>query len=298
MTVYNRFGDYLSEGDIQGPIRFIRERDGLLPMERYLGIEVDVGGDHKIEPGNLAIAEESNYNTWPEIMMHLLSGFANQNMDGRPNHYLTYADKYSKKMYSRLGFKPVPLDRIKLGPGAVVKNGAIVVDGIDWTPMEATSSTLEEVYREHLAKMKKSEVDSEVVDQRRIELNLSQNSWRHLYFIGTPTVVGGRTIRAAFKTHKDVGDQLNLIILMYEEKENGDWQYIKQYNLGYLDPRQLPMGVGELRAPEAFATYYGNCSSSANLCPRTSSTTSRWGFGRHCDALRFFGCFWTHIAHR
>lgn len=144
---------------ILGTLRLIREKDGVLPMEDYLGIRLNADDKIKVEPGNFAIDQAHSSRVWPEIMTHLASQFSNRMgrswLDaGKENHYYTYADEYSFRLYSLLGFKPVDLQKIEVHPSTKVQNGKILKDGIEWTVMEASQETLNSLFDLNISRMK------------------------------------------------------------------------------------------------------------------------------------------------
>jgi hypothetical protein len=165
---------YDPRGKIRGTIRLIKEKNGFVPMETYLGISVDVGDKLKVEPGNFAVDKDYKEEAWPEVIMHLLGQGAKQIEEGRENHYLTYADRYSLLLYSQLGFKPIDLDKIKvLNKNAVIKNGKIFKDGIWWTPMEASQETLDQLMAVHIERLKRrghSPDEISALAERQVEL--------------------------------------------------------------------------------------------------------------------------------
>jgi hypothetical protein len=170
---------------LRGVIRLIREKNGRVPMEKYLDIEVDVGNKLKVEPGNLAVAREFNDDVWPEVILQSVTQAAREIVPGRENHYLTYADSFSLPMYSKLGFKPIDPSRIKLGPGVQLIDGKIFKDGVYWTPMEATQAELEGVldfYNQRLARRGKADT-IEMLKARRNELK-SMEGFNGVYRIG------------------------------------------------------------------------------------------------------------------
>jgi hypothetical protein len=152
-------------------LRMIKERNGRLPMEEYLGIEIEAGDRIKMEPGNFAINKEFNQDAWPELLLQLLS-LTSKNLDSNSKiQYITYADEYSLKLYSKLGFKPVDPKKIKVfGPHKMV-DGKITVDGIDWTPMEASQEMIDGLYFKIIDRLADSEPDKvKLLETKRADL--------------------------------------------------------------------------------------------------------------------------------
>ncbi len=202
------------ERDILGTIRFIKEKNGRLPMEEYLGIDISGGNKLKVEPGNFAIAKNQNEDAWSEIVIHLFNTVAREIEPHRENYYLTYADKYSLALYSALGFKPVNEERIrKLKPDTIMENGKILADGIWWTPMEATQATIDGVYEKHLnraCKNNDSDAKSELLGMRRDEITASHEFDTH-NFIGKGTDNGQEVpmlLRVDYMNQETVGFNL------------------------------------------------------------------------------------------
>jgi hypothetical protein len=155
---------YDPDAQTHATLRLIKEKDGIVPMEEYLGIRVDVGGKLKVEPGNFAIDRAYNESLRPEIFIHLLNRSNTRLVEGRENHYLTYADKYSLAMYTQLGFTPIDPVRMKItDPETKIENGKILKDDIWWTPMEANQETLDQLLPRHVEGLRKRGHDEEEV---------------------------------------------------------------------------------------------------------------------------------------
>ena len=231
-------------------IRLIREKNGFLPMEKYLGIEIDAGNKLKVEPGNLAVDKELNREVWPELLMQLLNASASEIEPGRENYYLTYADRYSLALYSQLGFKPVDLAKIKVGPGVVTKDGKILANDVWWTPMEATQAALDGLMDLHLERMKRRGADPdeiEILKLRQQELSNPAPIFRRETF-GTGTK-NGQTMPGRLEV-STVKDTIKLTL------RSNDLQHVSI--LGVITPESLPLGSRPITLIGSGRAHYEN----------------------------------------
>jgi hypothetical protein len=245
------------DGRIKGTLRLINERDGLLPMERYLGIQIDVGSDNKVEPGNFAISKEENQDAWPEIMMLLASDIVKNRGTGKTNHYLTYADIYSKSLYSKLGFKPVPADRIKLSPGVVLDDGGIYIDGIKWTPMEATQAEMDGLVDLHTRRLRARGIDPneiESLESRRQFVN--SNKRLQSQVISAPTLYEGQLYRGRISTAERDGSVWTYIFI--ERFDGKKWQYVENEIIANFDSKELPLKTGTVLTGKVYLNVNQN----------------------------------------
>lgn len=187
---YAPTGEPQFDDEPRGTIRFIRERDGLLPMEKYLDITVDVGGKHKVEPGNFAVEKEERYDAWAELFMRAETSEIRNLGQGRENHYLTYADDASYLMYSQLKLRPVPADRIHLKPDAVTRvykgRFQIQKDGKWWTPMECSQATIDSLATEHIKTLQTYPQFARFLSHRQYDqaAEYEENPYTKWHFIG------------------------------------------------------------------------------------------------------------------
>lgn len=187
---YAPTGEPQFDDEPRGTIRFIRERDGLLPMEKYLDIEVDVDGKHKVEPGNFAVEKEERYDAWAELFMRAETSEIRNLGKGRENHYLTYADDASYLMYSQLKLRPVPRDRIQLKADAVTRvykgRFQIQKDGKWWTPMECSQATIDSLATEHIKQLQAYPQFARFLSERRSHQNeqYEENPYTKWHFVG------------------------------------------------------------------------------------------------------------------
>lgn len=156
--------DQMSDGPRQviASIRLIEEVDGTLPMETYLGIRVKTDpGVVKIEPGNYAIlpseTELGSIQTAIEILAHLQRY---KRETGKSSLYLTYADSYSQKLYSLMGFKPISPELMSKDDDTSFKTtlrGGITIEkeGVEWMPMYADEAMMKDMMLKKLSRIAK-----------------------------------------------------------------------------------------------------------------------------------------------
>jgi hypothetical protein len=238
ISVQDRGG--FSDAPLRGSLRLIKEKNGILPMEKYLGIEINSHGALKVEPGNFAIDKKFSGDAWPEIMMQLWSKAARELETGRVNHYYTYADEYSLSLYSQLGFTEIPASEIKLQNGTKLVDGKILVDGIWWTPMQASQKTLDGLLGLHVDRLTRRGKDSDEANallSRRDELETAAaNADRFLR--GTGTVEG---VPVAGQLEIQKKDTISLILRL-------DQPHDLVSAFGHLNADAIPLKEGEIRS--------------------------------------------------
>lgn len=245
-------------GKIHAALRLIVERHGKVPMERYLGISVDVGDKLKVEPGNYAVEKESSAAAWPEIMMHLLGAGAREIVEGKENHYLTYADEQSLDLYSNLGFTPIDLSKVRVSALAKraifqTKHGPvekIFKDGIWWTPMEASQQTLDQIVKRHVSRLEQRGRQTEraraIVD-RQTELTENPNNGLVMRNIFGLARIGASEKPATLQLNTQVTDDLSLSLNFGNGADSLD--------VGLIPRSLLPLREGVHRANRQVFTY-------------------------------------------
>lgn len=100
---------------IQGTLKIIKDlisQNKNLPIETTLSIKLPYNNGVKFEIGNFAISKDFNKEAFVELLTHLM--LHAKKLTVEPGHqankfvYYTYADALSARMYSSLGFKPIP----------------------------------------------------------------------------------------------------------------------------------------------------------------------------------------------
>jgi hypothetical protein len=131
-------------------IRLIHEKNGHIPMEDYLGIEILTGANQlKVEPGNFAMSHEGNEISSVEFAIHLIAQMQRYRTEfGKEPFFATYADTFSERLYGAMGFQYLRGDLISGVPEGADTGRKIQIkkDDVNWAPMYATEAML----RDHL----------------------------------------------------------------------------------------------------------------------------------------------------
>ena len=158
-------GDYLSNTrigpDLLGTMRLIHEKDGKIPVEDYLGIELKGLGDIlKVEPGNFAMANEANEIASIQLSIQILAQIQRYRAEfGKEPFFLTYADSLSERLYGAMGYRPLTADKMKVTDSSVqmeqAADGSVRVnkDDVSWLPMYATGEMLIEILQTRLKRI-------------------------------------------------------------------------------------------------------------------------------------------------
>lgn len=249
---------------LRGTIRLIKEKNGRVPMEEYLNIQVNVGDKFKVEPGNFAVEKDFSLEAWAELIMHLTSKKLSRFSEDVENHYLTYADEYSLVLYSQLGFKPVPFAKINFGDDVVVEGGKIIKDGVAWTPMEASADDLQQILIGYLEKLKRRSGSEDVIrsiQDRQKEIDIQPNSAQRLIGQGH---FEGEPVRVLLEV--DIDEQRKIVNINFQS-----YQSEKHFTLhvGSFDSSLLPLKEGLVRHSQGFDLSY-----SAGVLTIASSSSS------------------------
>lgn len=187
-------------------VRMIREKGGLLPMEKYLGITVKTDAKTlKVEPGNYAIetqASDIGQVTTSVGMIALDKKY--QKQFNKTPHYMTYADEFSERLYAGMGFKPIPPEMIdnfeKLeGPIQIDKESGgirILRHGIWWMPMHLPHDEFIEMLEEKIHRIAMKRGGDLLVQHIHwllddvLRINTAEHVFRSVRNVGSPGPVG------------------------------------------------------------------------------------------------------------
>jgi|GEM_PF-4097212 len=163
----NTNGEFISneriDPDLLGAMRLIREKNGYLPMEHYLGIEIlTPSGELKVEPGNFAMANEANEIATVELCIQIAAQIKRyRNEFGKDPYFVTYADHFSEKLYGMIGFQFLPRQLIRIpsgfDPNTIIDNnkGGIYItkDSEAWSPMFVTAEMMTTLIKKKLKRL-------------------------------------------------------------------------------------------------------------------------------------------------
>lgn len=256
---------------ILGTLRFIREKNGLLPLEHYLGIRVERLGDIKVEPGNLAISKHVSQDVWPELVLQMTSSAVGNVERNKKNHYITFADLYSKPLYASLGFRPVPAERLTFLPGVEVIPFTEVIDGvehhfvkikkdgIEWTPMEALQEDLNNLLDVHIGRIERRghhPDEARALRSRRANLD---NTTKRPMLLSRETIYKGERWRGRISFDQKPGGWI-MIGLYTEKYALYKWRNMQIRSIGMVRESDLPLRDGYQVAPsdEYPPLFYSN----------------------------------------
>lgn len=175
-------GEYVRNGnldpDLVGAIRLIREKNGSLPLEEYLGVKLKVlPNTIKVEPGNFAMANEANEISTIEISIQMIAQMDRYKIEFRKNpFFVTYADRLSEKLYGSMGFKYLTRDMLEpVSPEAsqqmeVDDQGRVRIlkNGVRWAPMYATEEMMTDILKTKLERIAIRNEPDDVANSRAL----------------------------------------------------------------------------------------------------------------------------------
>ena len=249
-------GDYLSNTrigpDMLGTMRLIHEKDGKIPVEDYLGIELKGLGDIlKVEPGNFAMANEANEIASIQLSIQILAQIQRYRAEfGREPFFLTYADSLSERLYGAMGYRPLTAEMMKVtDPSIQIERAAdgsvrITKDDVTWLPMFATSEMLIEILQSRLKRIAdKSERGSkEAAEALNRQFLAAIRQSRSAVELNPSVFLGALT-------NNPLREDLPEAKLHISPRRNGDVElYIqvgREHHLRFREPIRLPYPIPE-----------------------------------------------------